>query len=277
MDLKSKAHRTIEQTGEHLTIDDIPLVQWAASMGIPPNVAQVKALEQGIIPHRYLKNLSALTIEEQIRICRGRVLVCGCGGLGGVVGELLGRAGVGFIRLVDNDVFVPSNLNRQWFSEVRYLDHPKVMAGKETILRANPLIEVEAIQTRVDSNNCDGLIHDVDLLLDALDNLRGRFVLAEASRRHGIPYIHAAVSGWWGQISTFFPSSALGLESIYGNRKIRDPEEDAMGVLGPTAAIIGSLEALEALRILAGRNAAYAGKLLYFDGESGETSIVPLR
>jgi len=155
MELDSKAYRIRHQAGEYLVIEDAFLVQWAASMGIPPSLAQVKALEQGIIPHRYLKNLNAMTIEEQIRICGGKVLVCGCGGLGGVVGGLLGRAGVGLIRLVDDDVFVPSNLNRQWFSEVRNLDRPKVLAGRETILRANPLIEVEPIQTRLDSDNCD--------------------------------------------------------------------------------------------------------------------------
>ena len=277
MELNDKAYLTTQPAGEWLVIEDAPLLQWAASRGISPSVAQVKALEQGIIPLRYIKNFSAMNIEEQIRICRGRVLVCGCGGLGGFVGGLLGRAGVGFIRLIDGDVFAPSNLNRQWFSEVRQLDRPKALAGKETILRANPLIDVEALQSWLDASNIADVFQDVDLVLDALDNIRGRFLLAEGSRRHGIPYIHAAVSGWWGQISTFLPSSSLTLESIYGSRRLRDPEEDALGVLGPTAAVIGSMEALEALRILAGRSAAYSDRLLYFDGESGQTSLIPLR
>jgi molybdopterin/thiamine biosynthesis adenylyltransferase len=88
--------------------------------------------------------------------------------------------------------------------------------------------------------------------------------------------IHAAVAGWWGQMTTLLPDSSTGLHQIYGKKRSRDTAEEALGVLGPTAAVLGSLEALEALRLLTGKASAYSGTLLYFDGESGRTELLSL-
>lgn len=257
-------------------MDDEALLAWAAKNGLSPRQAQLEALENGVFPLRYLKNFQALTLEEQIRLCRSRVLICGCGGLGGVLIHLLARAGVGFLRLVDGDTFTASNLNRQWLCDTATLGQPKALVGKERVAFINPLVEVEAFPSLLDEGNADDLMRGTDLVLDALDNLPGRFLLAERAHRLGIPMIHAAVAGWWGQMTTLLPDSSTDLHQIYGKKRSRDAEEEALGVLGPTAAVLGSLEALEALRLLAGKASAYSGKLLYFDGESGRTELLSL-
>ncbi len=257
-------------------IEDEPLLSWACQANISPPAAQMAALREGIIPLRYLKNLTALKLSEQRSICAGRVLVCGCGGLGGIIIQLLARAGVGHLRVVDGDVFYASNLNRQLLSNVSNLSHSKALIAARETQKINPLIRVEPVNLIMEQRNAAELVRDNDLVLDALDNLAGRFLLAESAREEGIPFIHAAVAGWWGQISTFMPHSSCDLKSVYGGLRSRDPAEEATGVLGPSAAIIGSLEALEAMRLLAGKNPVYCDKLLYFDGESGQTELIPL-
>jgi molybdopterin/thiamine biosynthesis adenylyltransferase len=267
----------IDYLGEsQLVIEDDALLEWAQSSGITPRNAQIETLQSRIIPLRYAKNFHALTLSEQRRICESRVLVCGCGGLGGVLINLLARAGVGTLRLVDKDVFVPSNLNRQWFCDTKELSRPKAEVAGERVRAMNPLIEVEVFSTLMDEDNAAALVGGTNLVMDALDNLPGRFLLAEAAKHMGVPFIHAAVTGWWGQVSTFLPESLLDLHDIFGHQIEDDPSEDLMGVLGPAPAVIGSLAAFEAIRLLSGRNSAYADQLLYLDGESGRTDVIPL-
>lgn len=259
-----------------LVIEDDALLEWAKSSGISPRNAQIAALQSRIIPLRYAKNFRSLTLAEQRRICESRVLVCGCGGLGGVLITLLARAGVGTLRLVDGGVFVPSNLNRQWFCDTQDLSRPKAEVAGARVRTINPLIEVEVFPSLMDENNAGTFIEGMDLVMDALDNLPGRFLLAEAAKHIRVPFIHAAATGWWGQISTFLPDSFLDLHSVYGHGEEQDQADDLMGVLGPAPAVIGGLAAFEAIRLLSGRNSAYADQLCYLDGESGRMDVIPL-
>jgi molybdopterin-synthase adenylyltransferase len=267
----------VEFLGEtQRVLEDGPLLAWAREHHKTPAVAQMEALQLGILPLRYTRNIGAISPLEQRRLCDSTVLVCGCGGLGGVVIQLLARAGVGHLRVVDGDIFVPSNLNRQLLCEIQHLARPKAEVAAQTVQAVNPLVEVEAFLEPLTAENAAELLHGVDLALDALDSIAARFVLADACRQQQIPMIHAAVAGWWGQLSTFLPGSTYPLASIYGAQRQREGAEQSLGVLGPTAATIGSLEALEALRLLTGRSAAYSSRLLYFDGETGRTEIIPL-
>lgn len=234
------------------------------------------ALLQEIVPSRYLKNLEAINLSEQLRLCRSRVLVCGCGGLGGVIIHLLARAGVGFLRLVDPDAFVTSNLNRQWMCDVTVIGRAKAEVAAQRVRAINPFVEIEGITSSLDERNAPQFLQSMHLALDALDNLTARFTLAEEARKRNIPFIHGAVAGWWGQICTFPPQSRHSLEAVYGKRRTRDPAEEGLGVLGPAVSVIGSLQAMEAIRALTGRKPAYAGHLLYFDGETGLSSLLPL-
>jgi molybdopterin-synthase adenylyltransferase len=276
VELIDRAYLADESGEARLVIEDRELMEWALQRGIPPRVAQVDAIEAGIVPLRYLKNLSAIGLPEQARICKSSVLICGCGGLGGVLINLLARIGVGVLRMVDGDTFSPSNLNRQWLCDTHHLSQPKALVAEQQVRAINPLVAVEASVDLLDESNADDLLHGMDLVMDALDNLPGRFLLAEAAHRLGIPFIHGAATGWWGQASTFVPDSPRNLTAIYGSRRSRDPAEISMGVLGPAPSLIGSLQAFEAIRLLTGRNPAYADRLLYFDGESGVMELIPL-
>jgi len=275
MDLEQAAYEVDRGGVRWLVIDDEPILQWAVNHGIHPSDVQLQLLGNGITPLRYLKNYDALTPTQQMRICQSRVLVCGCGGLGGILVQLLARAGVGWMRVVDGDVFAPGNLNRQLLCDTTRIDRPKAEAAAETIRNINPLIRAEAVPEIMQEHNVGRLVEGMHLVLDALDNLPGRFILARAARRAGIPFIHGAVAGWWGQVTTLEPESPHGLESVYGRSKSRDPAEEPLGVLGPTAAVIGSLQAFEAVRILSGKKPAYSEQLLYFDGEAGRTEMIP--
>jgi molybdopterin-synthase adenylyltransferase len=275
-DLADRAYESHVQKRAYRVIDDAALLAWGAEKAMSPRETQLHALRQGILPARYLKNFEAINLCEQMRLCESGALVCGCGGLGGALIHLLARAGVGRLRLIDPDVFVPSNLNRQWMSDTETLGKAKAEVAAERVREINPFVEVEVHSCSLEAINADGLVRNMDLVLDALDNLDARFTLEAAARRQGVPFIHGAVAGWWGQVSTFMPQSTHSLEAIYGKKRTRDATEDSLGVLGPTAAIIGSLEAMEAVRVLIGREPAYAGRLLYFDGETGLSSILVL-
>lgn len=266
-----------DETGEpRLIIDDEKLLTWALQENLSPFEAQIRALSEGILPLRYLKNLGALTLAEQKKICQSRLLICGCGGLGGVSVNLLARLGIGHIRVVDGDVFAESNLNRQWLCDRRTISRSKALEAREFIQRVNPFCEVSVSASLLGEQNVQELLSDVDLALDALDNLPGRFLVARWARKLGVPFIHAAATGWWGQISTFLPDAVLDLSAIYGRRNSRDPAEEAAGVLAPAPAVIAALQTFEALRLLTGKPPAYVQKLLYFDGESGHIQVLPL-
>ncbi len=258
------------------TVTDEALLAWAKEQALSPWEAQRAALESGILPLRYLKNLWGISMEEQAKLARSSVFVCGCGGLGGTILQLLVRAGVGRLRFSDPDVFDPTNLNRQWFSSASTLGRSKAESAARLCRTINPLVKLEPCSDPVTESTLPSLIREMDVIVDALDNLPTRFLLQEAAKRRDIPYVHGAVAGWLGQLTTFLPDSPLNLSDIYGSRHERDPAERDLGVLGPTAAVIGSLQAMESLRILLGKPAAYADHLLYYDGETGSFHRVPL-
>jgi len=268
---------TIDCLGDsQLVIEDDALLGWAQSNRISPRDAQIEAIQRRIIPLRYAKNLHSLTLAEQRRICESRVLICGCGGLGGVLINLLARAGMGTLRLVDGGVFVPSHLNRQWLCDTPALSRPKAEVAGGRVPSINPLIAVEVFPTLMDENNVDSLVEGMDLVIDALDDLAGHFLLAETAKRMEVPFIYAAATGWWGQLSTFLPGSFMDMHSIYGYEEEPDEPDEVMGVLAPAPAVIGGLAAFEAIRLLAGRNSAYADQLCYLDGESGRLEVIHL-
>ena len=267
MELRELA-QDIQYLGASRTvIGDASLLSWAQSRRVSPWQAQLAALQQGIILERYLSHGHSLTLGQQVRLCEGRVLICGCGGLGGTLINLLGRAGVGFLRLVDGDIFAPANLNRQWFCDAGSIGLPKALVSAARLENLNPFTRVEAIAEPLTESNALTLIANVDLALDALDNIPGRLVLARVAREQHLPFIHAAVAGWCGQLSTFLPDSQRRLTEIYGGRQDRDISEIATGIIGTTAALVGSLQAAEAIRLLTGLPPAYADGLFYLDSE----------
>lgn len=201
---------------------------------------------------RYLRNHDAISESEQAILATKRVLVVGCGGLGGMVIECLARIGVGHLRVVDGDVFEESNLNRQLLSSTMNLGRPKVLAAQQRIMAVNPLVEVDAVQADLVAENAMELLAGCDVAVDCLDNIPARLVLQQAAKTAGVPVVHGAVAGWLGRICVIQPGEDL-LSLLYPNQEEAQGEERQRGTLSFTAALTASWQAAETVKLLLGK------------------------
>lgn len=223
---------------------------------------------------RYLRNQNAISPQEQALLAQKRVVIIGCGGLGGYLLEQLGRLGVGFIRVVDPDLFEESNLNRQLLSSNLNLGKPKVLAAKHRMLAVNPLVEVDAIQEGMTAANATDLLAGCDLVLDALDNIPDRFILQQAAKTAQIPLVHGAVAGWQGQVCLVLPGQDL-LNLIYGDSEEYSGEEQETGTLAFTVGLIASLMTAISLQTLLNKEIPER-KLLLLDAKNLEFTKLSL-
>lgn len=163
---------------------------------------QAAILDAGLLPARFARNAGSLGLEGQRALHQACVLVAGCGGLGGHLILGLARLGVGSIVAVDPDIFDESNLNRQALCTTLNLGHSKALEAARQAVLINPACRVRPHQERLDATNATTLLTGVGLALDGLDSVSARITLSEACARNGIPMVHAAVAGWYGQVST---------------------------------------------------------------------------
>ena len=163
---------------------------------------------------RYIRNLGALTEEECALLRSKTVFVAGCGGLGGYLIEMLLRIGVGEIRAADGDVFEASNLNRQLLSSPLSLGQSKAEAAAARAALVNPDVRFVAVPQFVAEENAAELIRGCDAVLDALDNIQARRILARACAKENIPLIHGAICGWSAQAAVVMPGDDL-IDRIY--------------------------------------------------------------
>lgn len=208
---------------------------------------------------RYIRNLPALTEAEQQLLGTKRVLVAGCGGLGGHLIELMLRLGIGAITAVDSDVFEPSNLNRQLLSQVPLLGTPKAEAAAARAAAVNPQVSFQAVQTRIDSSNAAPLIRGCDAVLDGLDNIESRKILAAACSEAGIPFIHGAIGGWNVQAAVCMPGDPL-LDTLYPPQAVVKNKS----VLSFSPALCAALQVSLCTKLLCGREVE-TGKLYLYD------------
>jgi molybdopterin/thiamine biosynthesis adenylyltransferase len=223
---------------------------------------------------RYLRNQNAISPQEQALLSQKRIVIIGCGGLGGYLLEQLGRLGVGFIRVVDSDLFEESNLNRQLLSSNLNLGKPKVLAAKHRMLAINPLVEVDTIQERMTADNVVDLLAGCDLVLDALDNIPDRFILQQAAKSAQIPFVHGAVAGWQGQVCLVLPGQDL-LNLIYGDSQEYSGDEQETGTLAFTVGLTASLMAAISLQTLLNKEIPER-KLLLLDAQKLEFTKLSL-
>lgn len=219
---------------------------------------------------RYLRNIPALTEAECASLRRKRVLIVGCGGLGGNLISIFSRIGVGKLRIVDGDVFEATNLNRQLFSEVPVLGKNKAKVAADRIFRINPDIEVDAVEAFLTEENAPALLQECDIAVDALDNIPGRRLLAAACDKAGIPLVYGAMSGWVAQSALSMPGDKL-VETLYpADVVLRDKS-----VLSFTPALCASMQAALCIKYLSGRPVE-SGKIYYFDLLNQEFETIPL-
>ena len=218
---------------------------------------------------RYARNLPALTEEECAILRSKRVLVVGCGGLGGHIIDQLARIGIGGIRAVDGDVFEETNLNRQLLSEVPLLGTGKAKAAADRVHRVNPDVTTESVGVFLTEENAAELLSGCDAVLDALDNIESRKILAAACAEKNLPYIYGAISGWVAQAALSMPGDML-IEALYPE----GTELSDKSVLSFTPALCASLQTSLCVKYLVGRPVE-AGTVYYFDLLNLEYETIP--
>lgn len=219
---------------------------------------------------RYERNCPALTEAECLALREKRVLVVGCGGLGGHIIDQLTRIGIGFLRVVDGDVFEATNLNRQLLSNVSLLGTSKAKAAQSHIAQVNPDVQVDAVAVFLSEDNAEQLLKGCDIVLDALDNIPSRKVLSRACAKAGIPYIYGAIQGWGAQAGVSMPGDHL-IEKLFPEDVVINDKS----VLSFAPAMCASLQVSLCTKLLVGR-AVETGTVYYFDLLNQEFETIPI-
>lgn len=199
--------------------------------------------------------------EAQRRLKASRVFIAGAGGLGSPVSFNLAVAGIGVIRICDFDSPELSNLNRQFLHDDSRIGMNKAESARRTLSRLNPHVQIDAITEKIDEANIDRLVGDSDLILDCMDNYPIRFVLNASAVRKGIPLIHGSIWGFEARVTFLHPPATPCLACIF---KAAPPKE-VFPVLGATPGITGTIQAMEAIKYLAGVGSLLKGRLLCCD------------
>jgi len=223
---------------------------------------------------RYSRNalLAQVGWEGQARWRAGRVLVIGAGGIGSGALLYLAAAGVGRLGLVDGDAVESSNLQRQILHRSADLGRRKVDSAAESLTALNPHCRMETFDLRLDPANVREVVLGFEVVLDASDNFPTRFLVAECCWRERIPLVSAAATGWHGQLLVAAP----GAENPCYRCLVPEPPSAAavpsstqVGILGAVAGAMGCLQAVEALKLLLGRESDLTRRLLAYDGLQG--------
>ena len=208
---------------------------------------------------RYIKNTPVLSGEEIATLFGKKVIIVGCGGLGGYIVEALCRLGIGNISLVDDDIFDATNLNRQVLCLESNLGIAKVEAAKQRIHLVNKDVSVRIHQVKLSRENAASLLSGHDLMIDAVDNVSTRLILQDFCNKLHIPLIHGAIDGWYAQIATIFPGDDT-LYRIYETGEITSPSRQGPVSFIPLAA--ASIEVAEAIKVLLNKATPLRNKLL---------------
>ncbi len=220
---------------------------------------------------RYSRQILFREIGEagQANLLRSRVLLVGCGALGAAHAEMLARAGVGRLRIVDRDFVEYTNLQRQTLYKESDADErlPKAVAAKNRIYEINSGVEVEAIVADVNYSNIEALLDGCDLILDGSDNFQVRYLLNDACVKHGKTWIYGAAVSSYGTTMTIIPGSTPCLRCIFNEMPDAgtSPTCDTSGVIMPIIATVAAVQVAEVLKILVGDVASLHGSLMQFD------------
>lgn len=209
----------------------------------------------------------------QVRLKRSSVFIAGAGGLGSPLALYLAAAGVGRMIIANRDVVELSNLNRQVLHGSDRIGQSKARSAQRTLEALNPLIKIEGHEAFIDEAFLDEMAGEANLLIDCLDNLPTRRAMSRYCLRMSKPLLFGAVWGLEGRVSLLRPGHGPCISCAFP----ADPPPGTFPVLGATPGLIGSLQAMEALKVLAGFPSALKGKLLVFDGEQMRMRTLTLR
>jgi adenylyltransferase/sulfurtransferase len=221
---------------------------------------------------RFLRQIPLIGMDGQEKLANARVLIAGAGGLGSAIATYLAIAGVGYIRIVDEDTVEESNLNRQILYHEQDIGSCKVVAAQRTIRAFNHDTEVDAVCRHIDETTVHDLVRGIVLILDGTDNFAVRYILNKAAIDEKIPFIHGAVNGFYGQVTTIIPGVTPCLRCIVPN----PPTWEKNLIIGVTCGVIGSIEATEAIKYLTGSGVLLKNRLLFWDGLRGDADSIEI-
>jgi sulfur-carrier protein adenylyltransferase/sulfurtransferase len=222
---------------------------------------------------RYGRHLAIPEVGEegQVRLLESRVLLVGAGGLGSPAALYLAAAGVGTLGIVDDDVVDRSNLQRQILHADDRVGRPKVESARATLQALNPDIHVVTHPTRLEATNVEEVVAGYHLVLDGCDNFATRYLVNDACVELGLPNVHGSIFRFEGQVSVFWPAWVGRRGPCYRCLFPEPPPPELApscaeaGVLGALPGVVGTLEAVETLKILLGIGDPLVGRLLFYD------------
>ena len=238
---------------------------------------ETAALEQGIIPRRYLRNIGTIGLDGQTKLLRSTVAVVGAGGLGSTIIELLARQGIGHLVIIDNNRFSEQDLNRQLMSTEKNLGKYKALAAAKRAGQINSATTATTFIEKFTEENAHRLLKNATVVADGLDDLPSRFAVEKACRDLKIPYVYGTIAGFSGQLMTIFPEDA-GLSCLYGSSD-SFPEkgiEVKIGNPSATPAIIAAWQVQEIVKIITGVGKPIRNRLLILDTIEGFADKIDL-
>jgi len=223
--------------------------------------------------------LDEIGIDGQEKLLAAHVLVIGAGGLGSPAALYLGSAGVGRITLVDHDRVDATNLQRQIAHTIARIGEFKVHSVRRAVTDINPDVEVIPVTQKADDALLDGLVREVDLVLDCTDNFAVRHAINRACFKHRKPLVSGAAIRFDGQVAVYDSRSAQSpcYACVFPETdQLEETRCATMGVFSPLVGIVGSVQAAEALKLLCGIGQPLTGRLLMLDGRSMEWNEMKL-
>lgn len=211
--------------------------------------------------------LKEIGVKGQKKLLNAKVLIIGAGGLGAPAAMYLAAAGVGTIGIVDADEVDLSNLQRQIIHATEDVGKPKVQSAKETMNKMNPDVTVIPYHEFVSADNILDLIRDYDFIIDGTDNFPAKFLINDACVMAKKPFSHAGIIRFKGQLMTYVPGEGPCYRCVFKNPPPKDavPTCKQAGVVGAMGGVIGSLQAMEAIKYITGVGELLTGSLLTFD------------
>ena len=214
-----------------------------------------------MVEERYARQQAVVGKDGQKLLAGKKVLIVGCGGLGGHLIENMLRIGVGHIVAVDPDRFEESNLNRQLLSTVPLLGSSKAEAAAARAKAVNPEVDLRAVGEAFSSQNADELVRSCDLVLDGLDSVSDRLLLEDVCARHRVPLVHGAIGGELIQAAVVPPGSGM-LHALYGDVTLG---EETRSSIAYTPACCAAIQCAQAVKLLLHEQPPLWGKLLHLN------------
>jgi len=221
--------------------------------------------QQELLRYTRQTMIPEIGLEGQQKIKSAKVFVAGVGGLGSISSYYLTAGGVGHLTIVDRDKVDYSNLNRQIIHWTEDIGEWKTASGMRKLESLNPHSTIHAIQAEITEENCEELVGDCSIIVDAMDNMKGRRVLNATSIKMGIPYVYGGVHQLDGMATVFIPGKTPCLECVFPRHET-EAASNPPGILGPVPGLIACVQSIETMKLILDLEGLLTGRLLCFCG-----------